>query len=320
MNMERKSLAESHPRLAEQWDREKNGIWTPEQATAGMSRKAWWRCKKGHSWQASIASRASGCGCPVCAGRVTVAGYNDLATTFPAVAAQWHPTRNGDLTPERVGPNYGKKVWWRCPKGHDYQAPVKARTVLKSGCPYCSNYLPLPGINDLATVYPELAAQWHPTLNGTLTPDSIVAGSNRIVWWQCGKGHAWRAKVVDRTRHSHGCPYCANRLVLAGFNDLATTRPEVAAQWHPTMNGTLTPEQVTAGSSRRIWWQCPEGHVWRTAICNRAGRNKATGCPVCAGNYRVAYRQELYREAQLPASGEQTGDDGAKPATENAGP
>ena len=70
--------------------------------TAGNSRKVWWRCEKGHSWQATIASRTSGCGCPVCANRKILPGFNDLATTHPALAAEWHPIKNGDLTPKKI--------------------------------------------------------------------------------------------------------------------------------------------------------------------------------------------------------------------------
>lgn len=300
-------LTQTHPRLAVEWNREQNAPLMPEQVTCGAHRRVWWRCGKGHSWQASVASRAGGCGCPVCAGRTVLAGFNDLATLFPALAAEWHPTRNGDLTPRKVGPNYGKKVWWRCPEGHEWEAAVKTRTVLHAGCPVCANYQVLPGYNDLAALFPDIAAQWPPARNGTLTPDHVVAGSNRVVWWQCGRGHAWRARVADRTRQNNTCPYCSNRLVLPGYNDLATLFPEVAAQWHPTLNGTLTPKQVTAGSARRVWWQCPEGHVWRTAVYNRTGREKHTGCPVCAGNYKVTYRQWLYREAALPAAGDTSG-------------
>ena len=189
-----------------------------------------------------------------------------------------------------------KKVWWQCEQGHAWQAAVSTRVKQGADCPVCSNYVALAGYNDLQTLYPAIAAQWHPTKNGPLTPSQVVAGSNRYVWWQCHLGHEWRAKVVDRTRGTNNCPYCAGQKVLAGFNDLATTHPEVAAQWHPELNGALTPQEVTAGSNRRIWWLCPEGHVWRTAVYNRTGRTKQTGCPVCAGNYKFTYRQKAYQE------------------------
>lgn len=281
------NLKEKYPCLMLQWNWEKNILLNPEEVGPQSHRKVWWRCEKGHEWEATIASRVSGCGCPVCANRMILPGTNDLATTHPELVVEWHPTKNGDLTPQKVGAGYRKKVWWICEKGHEWQSAVHTRVQQVSGCPVCANYIVQTGYNDLATLFPAVAAQWHPTRNGNLKPEEIVAGSNRSVWWQCSFGHAWRATVVDRTRGTTSCPYCTNRKVLEGFNDLATVCPEVAAQWHPTLNGELTPQQVTAGSSRRIWWICAEGHVWRTAVYNRAGRDKRTGCPVCMGNCRL---------------------------------
>lgn len=108
--------------------------------------------------------------------------------------------------------------------------------------------------------------------------------------------------MVDRTRGTNGCPYCANKKVLAGFNDLATIEPAIAAEWHPALNGALTPQMVTAGSNRKIWWLCREGHVWKTAICNRTNAKKRTGCPVCAGNIsqrnRLRY-EDIARQAAM---------------------
>lgn len=284
-------LAATHPQLCAQWDREKNGELTPEQVKACSHKKVWWRCGKGHSWQASIYARTAGTGCPVCANRVIVPGCNDLATTHPALAEEWDREKNGDLTPERVGAGYGKKVWWRCEKGHSWQAAVHTRAEKSAGCPVCANRKAAPGENDLTTLYPRLAAQWHPTKNGTLAPEDVTPGSSRTVWWQCEQGHAWRAKVLQRVRGASECPYCCGQRVLAGFNDLASLAPQVAAQWHPTLNGDLTPEMVTAGSSRRVWWICHEGHVWRACVANRALPGyKNTGCPICAGRVRAGFR------------------------------
>lgn len=291
------SLKSQYPILASQWDVEKNGDLTPDMVTTGSRKKVWWRCEKGHSWQALIVSRVSGCGCPICINRTVLPGYNDLATKNPSLAAQWHPFKNGDLTAEQVGTGYDKRVWWRCEHGHEWQATVNSRANHSAGCPICSNYMALSGYNDLEALFPEIAAQWHPTKNGILKPSDVVGGSNRNVWWQCHLGHEWRAKIVDRTRGTNKCPYCTNRKVLAGYNDLATTHPNIAAQWHPKLNGSLAPQEVTAGSARRIWWICPEGHVWRTAVYNRAGTVKQTGCPICTGNYKGKYRQEPHFRA-----------------------
>ena len=283
-------LASTHPALSAQWDMDKNFDLTPQMVMAGNSRKVWWRCEKGHSWQATIASRASGCGCPVCANRKILPGFNDFATTHPALAAEWHPTKNGDLTPQKISYGYDKKVWWLCTNGHEWQAAPKTRVRMGAGCPICANDVVQAGYNDLATLFPAVAAEWHPTKNGNLTPSQVVSGSHQTVWWRCSLGHEWRAEIVDRTRGTNGCPYCGNKKVLAGFNDLASIEPEIAAEWHPMLNGALTPEMVTAGSNRKVWWLCPDGHVWRTAISNRTNAKKRTGCPVCAGNVSQKHR------------------------------
>lgn len=290
-------LASQRPDLAAQWHPTKNRDRTPAGVLAASHYKAWWICEKGHEWQAMVKTRAiAGTGCPVCANRQITPGENDLATTHPELARQWHPTRNGSLTPKGLGAGTQKRVWWRCEKGHEWQAVVTSRTSGGTGCPVCTGRMVIPGENDLASQFPAIAAQWHPTRNGKLTPENLTACSNKKVWWLCELGHDYQASVGARTVNGMGCPYCAGRKVLAGFNDLATREPEIAAQWHPALNGTLTPEQVTAGSHRKVWWECPSGHIWKAVIYSRAGPQKC-GCPVCAGRVR-SDRMERYRLAQ----------------------
>ena len=213
-------------------------------------------------------------------------GFNDLASLYPALAGEWDAAKNGALTPESVTPASNRKVWWRCEKGHSYRAVIAQRVQRGSGCPYCTNRKILPGFNDLASQYPELAKEWDTERNGSLTPDSVSAYSNRKAWWHCEKNHSYQAVIATRTMRGSGCPYCANKRVLPGFNDLATAEPTVAAQWHPTLNGSLTPQMVTAGSRRKVWWQCALGHVWKAAIYPRTGKQRC-GCPVCAGRAKV---------------------------------
>lgn len=282
-------FASRFPDLAKEWHPVKNQPLTPEQILPGSHRMVWWVCEKGHEWQAMVKSRASGCGCPVCANRAIQQGDNDLDTTHPELAKQWHPTKNGALTPQDVTAGTHRKVWWRCEKGHEWQAAVFSRTANGAGCPVCAGKVILPGENDLKTLYPGVAREWHPTKNGTMTPDHLSPYSNRKVWWACEKGHPYRAVVAARTMHGSGCPYCAGRKVWQGFNDLATVEPEIAAQWHLTLNGNLTPAMVTAGSRKKVWWICSEGHVWKAAIYSRGGKQK-TGCPVCAGKVKLGAR------------------------------
>lgn len=251
-----------------------------------------------------VKTRVFGSGCPVCANRAVLPGQNDLGTTHPVLAAQWHPTKNGGLTPQSVTAGTHRKVWWRCEMGHEWQAAIASRAD-GTGCPVCAGKQVLPGENDLASRFPGIAAQWNEARNGTLTPEQISAYSNRRVWWRCELGHEWQAAVGGRTKSGTGCPYCANRKVLAGFNDLATARPVLAAQWHPTLNGTLTPEMVMPGSHQKVWWQCDAGHIWRAVIHSRAGPQKC-GCPVCAGRVSEKWRKRYATALALhePLTGE----------------
>lgn len=109
----------------------------------------------------------------------------------------------------------------------------------------------------------------------------VSAASNKKVWWQDEFGHEWEAMIASRTTKGTGCPICAGRIVLPGFNDLASQEPKIAVQWHPTLNGTRTPEMYTCGSNQKVWWKCSEGHVWQAPISRRYYQR--SDCPVCAG-------------------------------------
>ena len=275
-------LASLYPELAAQWDMQKNAPRKPSDFSAGRQLPVWWVCEKGHSWRAQISSRVSGCGCPVCAGRLVAAGENSLADVSPELVRQWDVERNAPLTPQQVTAGTRRKVWWKCARGHSWKASVVSRGCRKTGCPVCGGKVVQKGFNDLASLYPALAEEWDTAKNGTLSPEMVTPASNRKAWWLCPLGHSYSAAISSRVARKTGCPYCTGRKVLAGFNDLATRCPDVAAQWHPTLNGSLIPEMVTVGSHRKVWWQCPLGHTWKAVIYSRTGAQRC-GCPVCAG-------------------------------------
>lgn len=277
-------LATTNPDLVAEWGIAKNGALTPENVLAGTSKKVWWICSLRHEWMASVSGRTTGKkGCPVCAGRLVIPGVNDLATTHPHIAIDWHPSQNGDLTPRDVVAGTNKRVWWLCALGHEWQTSGHAR-VGGSGCPVCAGQRVLAGYNDLATRHPELAKQWHPSNNIDLTPDQVMPGTHKKVWWRCHFGHEWFGSIANRAVNGRGCPVCAGREVVPGTNDLATTHPEVAAEWHPSKNGDLNPQQVVGGTPQRIWWLCELGHVWQARASHRI---KGVGCPVCTGRVVV---------------------------------
>lgn len=156
------------------------------------------------------------------------------------------------------------------------------------------------GFNDLASFYPALAKEWDAEKNGALSPEAVTPASNRKAWWKCPLGHSYSAVISSRALRGSDCPYCAGSKALAGFNDLAAKAPDVAAQWHPTLNGNLTPEMVTPGGRRRVWWQCPLGHTWKAFVYSRTGAQRC-GCAGTAGKSCTAdkicpaARRALYR-------------------------
>lgn len=207
---------------------------------------------------------------------VTSPAKQSLSKQFPHIAKQWHRHKNGSLNPTSVAPFSHKKVWWICGKGHEWKAQIANRSHGK-GCPYCAGKK-VGSDNNLLVINPELAHQWHPKKNGDLTPAQVMPGTHKSVWWVCGKGHEWKARIADRS-HGRGCPYCAGQKV-GSDNNLLAVNPELAQQWHPIKNGNLRPSDVTPGSRRKVWWQCKRGHEWETQI---ALRSRGSGCPYCAG-------------------------------------
>lgn len=278
------------PNLAGQWHQTLNGELRPEDVAIRYHTRAWWQCDvaEDHVWDAPLRHRARGTGCPFCAGqRVSIS--NSLSALHPELAAQWHPTKNRSLTPDKVTAGSKISVWWQCAVSldHEWQAIVSNRTTIanQTGCPYCTGQK-VNRSNCLAVTHPELAAQWHPTKNGALTPFGVVAGSVRTIWWLCpaAPDHEWQATPGKRMSENRGCPCCAGKKVVPS-NCLRSTHTEVALQWHPYKNNGLTAEMVVAGSNRRVWWLCPAApdHEWQTTPNCRTAVGKATGCPCCTG-------------------------------------
>ncbi|MEV0299237.1 zinc-ribbon domain-containing protein [Nocardia sp. NPDC050710] len=216
-----------------------------------------------------------------------------MATNRPDIARDWHPDRN-DLTPDKVSPGSDKKVWWRCPQGHEYENTISKRTINGRGCAVCTGQAVLNGYNDLATLNPILAGEWHPDLNGELMAADVTAGTGRLIWWLGKCGHPFTA-TVDQRRRGNGCAVCAGHQVLPGVNDLATTHPAVAAEWHPHLNSPLDPNTVTAGSELKVSWLGSCGHTFKATINSRAlGGN---GCGVCHGTQIVKGINDLATNA-----------------------
>jgi len=259
-----KSFLEKFPELA----LEASG-WDPREVSHSSAKKRAWTCSLGHTYEAAVYSRAAGSGCPYCAGRKLLKGFNDLASQFPEVVSEadgWDPT-------ETLKGTHAKKPWL-CSLGHTYEMAV-TKKVAGQNCPYCSGNKVWVGFNDLAHLRPDIAVQAY-----GWDPQTLTVRSGLTRQWKCSLGHVYQMRVAEKTdeRKPQGCPYCSGKRVLAGFNDLAHKEPQVAAEaygWNPTT--------LTSSSNKKVEWKCDRQHVWAASVNSRTNLNLRSGCPYCSG-------------------------------------
>ncbi len=280
------SLSYLFPELAKEWHPTKNGKLTPDLFVPGSQEIVWWLCPEcGNEWPASIVNRSKGHGCDICATeRRKVTKKDTLLAKRGGINKKWC-LLDWDYEENEYGPEYytngsAEVVSWRCHKcGHKWKTPICNRTRdYRSGCSLCSGKTIVSGVNDLPTIMPELMQDWDYENNTGIDPTTVGRGSHEYVSWKCHKcGYTWEAQVYNRA-NGKACPCCANRVVVSGINDLATTDPELAAEWHPTLNN-LNPTEVTRGQSKKVYWLCPKcGNVWQDSLNHRSG---GRGCSVC---------------------------------------
>lgn len=221
---------------------------------------------------------------------VLIEKSKSIAVVKPELLLEWNSDRNGNLRPDRVSYGTRKKIWWICDRKHEWKASVSDR-VRGNGCPFCSNKKLLQGFNDLQTTHPELAVEWNHKRNER-QPSDYINGASDKVWWICSKGHEWCTTINSRVRTQAGCPKCGRRLVEPGFNDFATTHPELLSEWNYEKNSAqgLAPSEVMAGQRKRVWWICPMGHDYEANIIDRV---RGCGCSVCAGKKVLAGINDL---------------------------
>lgn len=267
--------------------------WDPTEYSAGSKKKMPWKCPKGHMYESAIQGRTlAGSGCPVCAGKLVLIGFNDLKTNFPDIAKEaygWDPTS--------ITAGARKKLVWKCSDGHVWEAFVSDRTGNhKSGCPVCSNQKLSEGSNDLLTLYPDIAKEafgWDPS--------EQIAGGKKTMDWKCLKGHHYRATIYQRvSSRKQGCPYCANFKVLTGYNDMKTTHPDLARELVDQ-----DASKLIAGTAMKLKWKCPKGHVYQASGSSRSS-TKSSGCPICDGKQVLSGYNDLlskYPEIAAEADG-----------------
>jgi len=279
------SLADKQPQIAKEWAYDLNAPLSPEHFRHQASKKVWWRCANGHTWQVSINNRTQhGTGCPSCPRPMfKVTDGRNLAVLNPELSKEWHPDKNGDLRPEDVRPKSNYKVWWQCDKGHEWQADVGSRAS-GHGCPYCYGRF-ASETNNFAIKYPELLPEWDMQKNEGLDPSEFTPYVNRKVWWVCKKGHSWQATIGNRTRNGSGCPTCARtarrKYTIADFQAIAEKR-----------GGKCLSSKYTS-SRKKLKFECGDGHIWKTRADSLLYTSK--WCPICGQNARNSRESDRFQ-------------------------
>lgn len=270
-------FATIYPDIAKELDDARNDGITGYDIASGSNVRLWFKCDNGHEAYSLVKKRVQSKGCPKCK---TPVKRGALSEEHPDISKQWDTEKNGNLSPEDVTSGSKKTVWWICDKGHSYDTSVVEKVRGGSSmCPVCRGRRVIPGVNDLATIRPDLAKEWDSGKNKN-SPHEVAYKSMRNAHWKCSQGHTWEA-LINRRAYGEGCPYCANKRVFKGGNDLATTHPDVAEEWDFERN-TLTPQEVTAGSNVVVGWVCKKGHRYERSPKSRTGHAK-TGCSYCTG-------------------------------------
>jgi predicted metal-binding protein len=291
-------VCRSIPRTCRSMDPTRNKDLVPANFQPGSVTTVWWLCERcGSSWRRSIAGRtATGSGCRACSSkergkRTRTPGLGQsLLDTHAALLDEWDYELNETLSPTDLKASSSERVWWRCGVcNNSWKALIWARARKGHGCRKCAGRqtsirrsTPKPGAS-LAELKPELIEYlWHRDKNENVDPRCLAPNSHTRVWWRCPVcTHEWQA-----TPGNPACKPCGAKRTGAKLrsakqgNSLTQKMPEIAAQWHPTLNGDLTPDRINAGTSNYYWWLCGNcGHEWKARPTNRI--RQVFLCPAC---------------------------------------
>lgn len=251
----------------------------------GNDKKLKWKCLKddcGEIFKTTWANIYRGQNCAVCRG-YQVGQTNCLATKNPELAKEWHPTKNKDLTPYDVTCGSNKKVWWKCKKGHEWEATIVSRNN-GNGCVFCAGQLPSDSYN-LLKINPKLCKEWNYKKNKN-NPEDYTPSSGKKVFWKCLEcGYEWESSIASRNRGT-GCPHCAGQVVTES-NNLLKINPELCKEWDYNKNKKL-PNEYLPVSGKMVWWICSKcNYKWEASISHRSNGNNCPKCAESKGEKRI---------------------------------
>ncbi len=370
-------------RLMDEWDVEKNreaGL-DPDKLGSQSNKDAFWKCKKcGYEWSAKISNRYHGRSCPCCGRKIVVPGINDLATTHPELAKEWDYERNRELTPDKVLYGTAKRVYWLCPEGHSYSATINHRSGAHGTCcPKCNagrqtSFAEQAFFYYIKKVFPDAINRYTEIFSNSMELDIYIPSIKLGIEYD---GEAWHKKnkrererkkyeickakgirllrimektpggIVDTADETLSMPnpiyehkylaqvirYLLDRIDPASNmltrryahhihsdvdinlkrdeleiraymtklhkGSLAEMYPAIASEWHPTLNGTVTPDKVKPGSDYKAMWICPKCGNEYSAIVGHRTSKKPTGCPKCGIEKVIAVNRKAVKMLNL---------------------
>ena len=207
-----------------------------------------------------------------------------LAETHPELVQQWHPTKNGNLSPEKVGRGSSKIIWFSCKVApdHEWKTEIRKRVSRKSGCPFCEGKK-VSSTYNLKKEYPKISEKWNFQLNENLFPENFTPKSNLEVWWKCNsfEDHpSWKKSIRSQIKHDF-CPGCKS----FGHNS-----KRLLKFWDYKKNMNLNPFEVSNSSALKVWWCCEKNHSYQMNIYHKSS---GIGCPVCSGR-KVSESHSLF--------------------------
>lgn len=287
-----KKLLAAYPELVQNWGT-KNTT-TPYQHKQGSRERTWWKCETGKhpEYQQAIHTQKNNKTnrCPECA-KTNPPITKTIHHKSPHLVEQWS-TKNS-LTPAQTYANSITKIIWECPTcHHEWKSRISYRTKKDRGCPKCANRLERN--KTISEIAPQLMKEW--SLKNAHHPDKTSVNSGKQTIWICPEKHEYITTPKNRTQLNFTCPTCA-----LNKKSLATAEPKIAAEWHPTKNGNLTPETISRGSAYKAWWQCSQGHEWKVQTSSRTSNQ--TACPHCkkyaTSTIETQIKQQLIQDNQI---------------------
>ena len=274
-------------RLRKEWSK-KNNIPVHLALSHIDTKKYWWNCSicQGEYLCSIPIRREVIDSCPYCNDEQPLKGYNTISDIHPELTSYWSSKNTQKIDEITLSEAKNKKYIWLCDCCNlefneklsivlDKFSNINNRE-LKKICPYCNKKIPKPE-ESLGYKKPFLKSEWLENINGDIY--NVFSNSNDIIEWICRKCHRnFKAKISNRAEDDKCCPYCSNRILIKGINDLATTHPHLIKEWSNLNDRQLS--CLTNKSSYKAWWKCSVcSNTYQQVVSSKL--ISKTSCPYC---------------------------------------